>query len=457
MNPVQTLPVWLRRTLWTIYHEWLSRDHVYRYWMELRRSQWYIPERLVDIAHRRLAVIIDYAVSQVPYYRALANDGQIKVGKGMTPIESLRTFPLLDKSIIRSRASDLLCKSIPASQVKKSSTSGSTGESLYFFLNLVNGAWRYAGKMRHTEWCGVSPFERHATLWGARFDTPAHTLLGDRLRLALRPLLFLSSYELDEYTMGEYLRQLKAFRPVLLTSYPTPLARFAEFYQSKGENFPTLKAIICSAEQLFDHQRKNISEVLQVPVFNRYGCREFADIAHECDIHRGMHVDIERLWVEVLREDGSPCAPGELGEIVVTDLTNKAMPFIRYRIGDLGAWASSPCPCGRGLPLLEYVEGRAFDLIKTSSGKEISGTFWTLLGRYVSGRIDALQVRQTRIDMIDLLLVMRDGQPLKSEEEKLLRQKIAETAEGLEVAIEYVESIPETLSGKRRFIISSIN
>ena len=114
-------------------------------------------------------------------------------------------------------------------------------------------------------------------------------------------------------------------------------------------------------------------------MFETYGNREVMLMATECEEHDGLHVQAENLVVEVVvrRDDTDgtrPAAPGELGEVVVTDLHNLAMPFIRYATGDLATAADdSPCGCGRGLPRIASVEGRTSDVLEDGDGHQVSG------------------------------------------------------------------------------------
>jgi len=367
----------------------------------------------------------------------------------------LKRLPFLTKDIIRRNYNDMRATDISDKEVKQSSTSGSTGESLFFLIDVKRSGWRRASTFRFYQWCGISPFDRHATLWGARFDEPSVKSFGDKLRAWTRPVLFLSTYDLSEETMARYAKLIQDFKPTLLTSYPSPLEHFAKYCLNENIEFSSLRAIICSAEQLFDYQREVIEKAFGVPIFNRYGCREFGDLAQECELHKGLHVNAEMAIIEILREDGTPCQPDEVGELVITDLDNYAMPFIRYKTGDLGSWVKKHCSCGRGLPLLSGIEGRVFDLIRSPSGKTISGTFWTLLLRYISQEIVAFQVVQEHLDTIRLLLQV-NGTRLTQQQETVLRQKITAIAPDLRVSIRYVKKIPLAKSGKRRFVISRL-
>jgi phenylacetate-CoA ligase len=252
--------------------------------------------------------------------------------------------------------------------------------------------------------------------------------------------------------MAEYAERLIGFKTAILTSYPSPLEYLAKYCLRKKIRIRSLRAIICSAEQLYDHQRHLFEEAFSVPVFDRYGCREFGDIAMECEKHNGLHIMSNRVLLETVQADGSQCAVGEPGEIVVTDLDNYAMPFVRYKIGDMGSVTDRQCECGRRLPLLERLEGRVFELVRTPSGNTISGTFWTLLTRHISQEIKAFQVVQDRLDSITILLQMAHKQ-LALEEENALLRKIREVAPDLQVSIKYVRYIPLTRSGKRRFVL----
>jgi len=118
---------------------------------------------------------------------------------------------------------------------------------------------------------------------------------------------------------------------------------------------------------LYEAERKVICQAFGCPVFDFYGAREVMAIAAECEEHMGLHVSVENMVLEVVRDDES-ASPGEVGSLVITNLTNYSMPLIRYEIGDLGRFGSAPCSCGRGLPVLEALEGREYELIVNSDG-----------------------------------------------------------------------------------------
>ncbi len=262
---------------------------------------------------------------------------------------------------------------------------------------------------------------------------------------------FVSSYELDSHRLGLLVRKLKQQRPKALIGYVSALEILAQFLKKSGIEDVEIPAVIPAAETLFEHQRKLFEQVFHGEVFNRYGCHEFNGIAHECSVHQGMHINAENVYVEILK-DGRPAAPGETGEIVITDLQNFGAPFIRYRIEDLGSLKTNGCRCGRGLPMLEAVEGRVYDLISCPNGTVQTGTFFCKVTRSVEG-IDEFQVIQESKDKIRLKLVT--DRSFRPDSVSFLTNTIkGHCGEEMEVAVEFVNHLEPLKSGKRRYVVS---
>jgi len=248
---------------------------------------------------------------------------------------------------------------------------------------------------------------------------------------------------------------MQRFRPRLLVGYPSILQSFGSFCVSNRIHFSDLQAIVCSAESLFEDQRARIQACFAVPVFNRYGCREVGDIAHEVPAVSGLVVNSDRVFVEVLDSDGRPCPRGETGEIVVTDLDNYGMPLIRYRIGDRGAWSAvEDRRAGLPYPVLQAVEGRMLDVVVTPDGNHIGGTYWTILFRQRPG-VAMFQVVQRRVDSVAVRYV-RDPEHTVVDE-AWFRDKIRELC-GSDFGVEFevVERIEPDATGKFRIVLSEI-
>ena len=215
-----------------------------------------------------------------------------------------------------------------------------------------------------------------------------------------------------------------------------------------------LRGIISSGESLSINQREIIENAFQVKVFNRYGCRDVGPIAHECENHSGLHVFSSHVYVEIINEKGQHCQPGEMGEIVVTDLDNYVFPFVRYKIGDIGVWSSEKCNCGRDLPLLKNVVGRTFDLIIGTNGNRVPGNYFTLL-RNKFKNIDQFQLVQNQIGEIELKLKLKDNNLIN---ETLLKRTIKEKlGDDMIINISYVDKFILTKNGKFRWVVSKVN
>jgi phenylacetate-CoA ligase len=175
----------------------------------------------------------------------------------------------------------------------------------------------------------------------------------------------------------------------------------------------------------------------------------------ECDLHTGLHIPINRLVVEILGND-KPLAAGEDGEIVITDLHNYGMPFIRYKIGDVGKLLGVECPCGRKTPLLELTHGRITDIIVTPDGKYLPGMFFPHLFKEISSYVEQFQIIQARID--ELLVKIVPNSSYGPRQTEYLRRKIEEKlGPTIKVSFELVKIIPPEKSGKHRVTISKLH
>ncbi|MBV5266931.1 MAG: phenylacetate--CoA ligase family protein, partial [Burkholderiaceae bacterium] len=316
----------------------------------------------------------------------------------------LASIPILTKKEINENRDDMIAQNGVGGRLIANSTSGSTGEALYFFTDMRSSAWRRAVFILNPEWVGIQFGDRMASLWGAAMDIDKLKNIRGRIHRCLNNYIILSSYDLSQKSLKKYIELMNQFCPILLISYPGPLTELAEFMIAKGFHIPSVHAIISSAETLHPWQKETAERAFNCHVYNRYGCREFGDIAHECERRKGLHINAHRVFLEILDENIRPCKPGVTGEFVITDLDNYGMPLIRYKIGDCGAYSNQVCSCGRGLPLLEGVEGRSIDIIHAPNGNRIGGTFWTLLLRSRPG-IAAFQIIQEEIGGISVKYV----------------------------------------------------
>jgi phenylacetate-CoA ligase len=190
-------------------------------------------------------------------------------------------------------------------------------------------------------------------------------------------------------------------------------------------------------------------------VQDEYGCGEVGPIAYQCEQGR-LHVMSENLLVEVLTEKGELAGPGQTGEIVVTDLNNRAMPLIRYRLGDF-AVVGRPCSCGRGFPVLENIRGRAYDFVERADGRRYHGEFFMYLFEDLRSHglpIGQFQITQIARRALEILVVTPES--ASAEVEARIGHQLGDRLPGMEVTVRRVESIPREASGKMRVIRSMV-
>ena len=304
----------------------------------------------------------------------------------------------------------------------------------------------------YDRWAGWDLGERVGAIWG----NPESS---QNWRLWLRNLLltrhfYLDTLKMDEKTMFAYHKTLTRKKPVILFGHAHSLFLFARFLDNKGLSGIRPRGIISTCMVLHDFERAMIEKVFGCRVTNRYGCEEVSLIACECP-EGNMHLNCDSLIVEFMR-DGMPVPPGEPGAIVVTDLANFGMPFIRYKVGDVGVLsAKTSCPCGCTYPILESLEGRVADYVVTPDGNYVSGISLTEnFAMHLPG-VKQMQIVQERTDCLVFRIVKGESFAAQTERDisRLARERFGE---GMDCQIEYCESIQSESSGKYRFCISKV-
>jgi len=206
---------------------------------------------------------------------------------------------------------------------------------------------------------------------------------------------------------------------------------------------------------LLQMERELIEEVFFCKVSNRYGCEEVGLIASECEKHNGMHINIDHLYLEFIDEDGKPSPTNSPGKIVLTDFNNRAMPLLRYRVEDVGVPSSRECSCGRGMPLMERLEGRVADFLKKNDGTLVAGV--SLVERTLT-KIPGIEQMQLVQNTLSEIVINRVRAPEYNmdTDSRLLSELKSVFGDGTNVIINDVEKIPQEASGKYRFAICKV-
>lgn len=421
-----------------------------RYLREFDSTQWLSADELRDLQWSRLQALLSHAHERCPYYRRAFAGAGVRPGD-LRSLDDLRALPILEKQDIQREGADMVAAGWPARDLIRNQTGGSTGTPITFHLCRDRKCSRAAATLRHNRWAGWEVGDPAAVIWGAPRDKP-----GDRLRARvygalLREPLWLDTGCLTEESMERFRLALWSHKPKVIQAYARACVLFARWLDATGQEPYRPHSIVTSAEVFDDDDRALVERVFGCRVFNRYGCREVSVIASECEAHQGLHVMAEGLYVEVETPTG-PARPGEVGSVLITDLLNPAMPLIRYRIGDMAAWAPGSCACGRGLPRLEKVAGRVTDFLVGADGRLVSGVF---LATYVVAQRPSLgQVRllQERAGHVVYQLVPGPGFDSAADGDYLRRATREHLGTAATAEIEPVAEFPVSPSGK--FIFS---
>ena len=404
----------------------------------LLRTQALPRHALLARQQRDLAAMVAFAAGHTTYYAET-----LSPFLDHDPVD-LGALPILRKDDVIQRMDDLLARNADRSQVKIGHTGGSTGKPLAFWYDDAKHELMRAGMMRSYMLSGWRPGQKILNFWGARQDVVRGGVFGAQVGDFIAAEHTIAAYEYTEAQLVEWARFIQHYRPVLLQGYASVLAEIARAVIDNRIAMPgTLIGVYSTAEMLNDRQRQQMEQAFGCKVFNQYGSREIPNIACECR-HGSMHVFTDMVVLESLKIEDE-------NRLLVTSLTNRLMPMIRYDIGDAGRLLDGECPCGLSFPLMEMGLCRQNDLIRTRSGKTVHPSYFNRL-LYGQTQIRHYQWVQRDVDRLELNLVT--SRPLDAETLASLTTSIHRDVDaqmGLE--LNYLEEIPRTDSGKHRFVI----
>ncbi len=446
------MPVWGQ-------HAAVSAFGLYRYWLrfgpgyadfvkEYKERELYTPEMLRAWQRKRVMDLLKIAAQNVPYYRNCWTNKE----KASALAGRLEDLPLLGKDPLRTDPWSFIRDDIQMPRPHVFHTSGSTGTpiaSIWSTIEVRNS--RALREVRSAGWAGVSFGMPRATFSG-RIVEPNPDSSGPFYRFnVVERQAYLSAFHLRPDTARFYVKALARHRIQWLTGYAVSYYLLAKYIIDQGLKVAGLRALVTTSEKVMPEMRECMEKAYGCKVYEEYSTVENAVFASDCEQGK-LHVSMDACVLEILRSDGSPCDPGETGEVVSTCLIRDYQPLIRFRVGDLAAWDPVPCSCGRRTPVLKEVVGRIEDVVVGPDGRQMVRFHGIFVNQphILEGQIIQEEIKRIRVKIVPCKgfcdLDVKDVQ-------QRVWQRLGPQ---VQVIVELTDTIPRTKAGKYKAVVSLI-
>lgn len=435
---------WQKRRFGGVFEEELRQ-------VKLRES--YTSAQWRSYQTRQLRQLLLHAWETVPFYRAKYNDIGLSIEKiKLFELEDLSALPFLEKDELRQYGTTDLLSSKREKKGAFYSSSGSTGTpTQILFSEAMHQRWSAAFEARIRHWAGLSRKDARGMIGGRRVVREGISKGPFYRYNFFEKQVYFSAYHLSAATAPDYLEGIRNHQLQYMTGYAMSNYFLARFIEESGLSAPPLKAVITSSEKLTNEMRETFKRVYHCKSYDSYSGVEACGMISENE-HGQLLVSPDVGIIEILKEDGSKCAPGETGEAVCTGLINYDQPLIRYRIGDLLCLGRDQSPkCGRNMPVIDEISGRIEDTVIGLDGREMvrfHGIF-VQIAAIVEGQIIQHTLRDFEIRVVV-------SKPLKQDEIIILQQRMRSQLGDIILVINETETISRNQNGKFKAVISHV-
>jgi phenylacetate-CoA ligase len=342
----------------------ITRQNVSKHLKFLLNSQWFDQNELLKYQSEKLQHLLSHSYQNVPYYHDLFKDLGIEPSDIKSPGD-LEKLPILTKRIIRENVNKntIIAGNIPSHQKKLCSSSGSTGEPLFYYTSKNAYGKRIAASLRGWYWMGYRLGDKYVKI----SQNPRSRLM-KRVQDDISRNRYLPSNPLTYDNYRKILENIEKYQPKVIRCYPDPLYFIAKYLDSSPAYDINPLAVTTTGNTLFPEMRDVIEKGFKCRIFDAYSC-EGSTTIFECPTHECYHSAMEFGITEVLDDNGKVIKDG-IGRLVSTDLTNLVQPFIRYDTQDYVEVSSKPCSCGRALLRINRILGRANDVLENRDGRK---------------------------------------------------------------------------------------
>ncbi len=425
----------------------------------LKESEKWSEEELGQYKLNKLQLLVKHAFYNTRYYSELFEKEGIHPDD-ITSFEAFSQIPILTKEIIRQRIHDLIPTNISLSspRIKKGKTGGTTGPPIPLYKDISTRNFTWGAYYRWYDWMGIRPNDRIIVLWGDAkvLNKDIKSILKIKIRSLSSNTNLISTFNLNDETIPGIVDNIIENKPVLIRGYLSAILQIGKYISKNNIAIPSLKAISTTTETLLPHYREFIQQTFHVPVYDQYGCGECGSIAFECTKHSGLHITEEHAIIEILDNENSLII-NQPRRLILTDLDNYAMPFIRYENGDIASISEKKCSCGINSQLLIAIEGRSADTIVLKNGSAVHGVFFTdILSEMQSAEVNKIlrfQIYQKKAGEIEFR-IESDINPFSRSfiEELQINLNQFFTA----ASIKIYRNLQNDKNGKFRYIISEL-
>lgn len=431
---------------------YLTGSNIPNYLEEIERISKLPQVEIITYQEEKLRKLLLHAYHNVPYYHHILRDVGV-IANEEVRLENFHKIPILTKEIIRSNFDELIDHSVKKRHFIHNYTGGSTGEPLHFLQDPDYRDWNFANKIFYCSIAGKNIGQTEMKIWGSGRDLiESNREFKQKITFFLYNRIFKNSFHLTDEVMLKIVMDINSYKPSIIWGYVNSLHIISEFILKNHIFIHSPTAVISASGTLTEDIRDILKLAFGSKVLNVYGSREVGDIACEETENIGLSVFQHSHYVEVV-----PIGTDDIGDIIVTSLTNFTMPFIRYKIGDLSegmGYIKSP---KTNFIKLKNVVGRSTEVFRTKDNKLVSPEFFIhIIGVvYNSGFIKKFQVRQKDYDQIIIKII------LQSQKDEANLKKIENAIQivmgyDCHVDFEFVDSINPSNNGKFQYTICEL-
>ena len=435
----------------------------YKHYKELLVMQRLPQEELRQRQFWLLSTLLAHAYNTVPFYKKRLD----ALGLHPDDIRSFEDFaqlPVISRQDTQENLTEMISGAVLENMRYLNFSGGTTGEPIRFYQDLRLRESMEASWLLCLSFAGWKPSDMIVSIWGNPRDSTS-SAVKQGLRPWLAGQLVVNAYRYGKEEFKAWLAAITSYRRVYLYGYASVIADLAEYMLDANRKAPSVQGVLTTAERLHESQRETIARAFNCRVYDQYGSREVPAVSMECGAGN-MHLLTHSAYAEflpltettrahVLNSGGD--GDDEPRRIVLTSLTNRAMPLIRYEVGDYGMPMDGACPCGRGFPLMRMSIGRLGGSLVTPDGKRLYSTFFVRQMYGMEG-VSAFQFRQKSLVDVQLHVVrglrFHDGTARKLAE---LQERFGrDLCPGMRLNVRYVEDVPRTPGGKHRHVVCEV-